>query len=107
MFYQDFSWKFHRTMDITARYAVFDVSDYYARIYAYENDIPGMFSIPAYSGQGNRYYLIFDWKPLRGLEFWIRIAQWRYPKEKTVGSGLDEIKGGVKTEVKAQIRYVF
>lgn len=105
LLYQDLVWKVNWKFDITMRYAIFDVTDYNARIYAFENDVLGFFSIPAYSDKGSRYYLVLNYKPSRNVEFWLRLAQWHYRHEKTVGSGLGEINGDTKTEVKFQVRF--
>jgi len=104
---QDVTWKLNPSFDLTMRYAVFDVSDYNARIYAFENDVLGFFSIPAYSGKGSRYYIILNVQPQKNLEFWLRFAQWHYLDQTTVGSGLSEISGNKKSEVKVQMKLTF
>ncbi|MFK7923613.1 MAG: ComEA family DNA-binding protein [Bacteroidia bacterium] len=104
LFYQDLSWKIGFKYKITARYALFDTDDFDSRIYAYENDILGFFSIPPYYRTGNRYYLIFNWKPTRKIEFWGRVAQSRFQDEQTVGSGLQAVNGPNQTEFKLQVR---
>ncbi|MEO0900070.1 MAG: helix-hairpin-helix domain-containing protein [Bacteroidota bacterium] len=124
LMYQDLIWKIGYKVKLTGRYALFDVSDYEARIYAYENDVLGFFSIPPYSGQGSRYYAIFNWKITRNLEFWARVAQSRFrnvcrlerdpfttesteSEECRIGSGLEEIRDRKRTEFKLQLRYKF
>jgi hypothetical protein len=104
LLYQDVSWRLGFKYRITARYALFDVPEYDARIYAYENDILGFFSIPPYYRKGNRYYLIFNWKPTRKIEFWARVAQSRFQDQRTIGSGLEQIAGPNRTEFKLQVR---
>ncbi|MCB0852634.1 MAG: hypothetical protein KDD63_10440, partial [Bacteroidetes bacterium] len=107
LFFQDLSWKFGFKYKLTGRYALFDASDYNARIYAYENDVLGFSSIPPYYHTGSRYYLIFNWKPIKKLEFWVRIAQTQLFKNQAFGSGLEEITGNSRTEVKVQGRIQF
>ncbi|MEL6673783.1 MAG: helix-hairpin-helix domain-containing protein [Bacteroidota bacterium] len=118
LLYQDVIWKAGYDWKVTARYAVFDAQDFDARIYAYENDILGFFSIPPYQGKGSRFYLILNWKASKQIEFWARVAQTRfqnvcgfYPlsgglsEERCfVGSGLSQIQGENRTEVKLQVR---
>lgn len=105
--YQDISWKLGWKWKVTARYAVFDVQDYDARIYAYENDILGFFNIPAYSGLGSRYYLMLNFKPVKGVEFWARFARTKMQYERTIGSGNEEIQGDTRSELKLQARFTF
>ena len=105
LLYQDLIWQIHQKVKVTGRYAIFDVPDYDSRIYAYENDVLGFFSIPAYSGKGSRYYFILNYKAVKGLEFWLRYAQTQLRETNTIGSGLSEIQGNTQTEVKFQVRY--
>lgn len=107
LLYQDLIWKFGFKFKVTGRIAIFDAPDYDARIYAYENDILGFFSIPPLSGVGSRYYLILNWKPVRGLEFWARVAQTRLHETSGIGSGLEAIEGNTRTELKLQMRLSF
>ena len=105
--YQDIVYQPGYKWKITGRYALFDAEDFDARIYAYENDILGFFSIPAYSGRGSRYYAILNFKPTRNIEFWLRWARSRFYNERIIGSGLNEIQGNQRTEVKVQMRLKF
>jgi hypothetical protein len=38
------------------RYAIFNCPDFDTRIYGYENDVQGAFSVPFYYGSGSRFY---------------------------------------------------
>ncbi|MCI4670418.1 MAG: helix-hairpin-helix domain-containing protein [Bacteroidia bacterium] len=124
--YQDLVWKIGYKLKLTGRYALFNAEDFDARIYAYENDVLGFFSIPAYSGQGSRYYGILNWKATRRLEFWFRVAQTRLRNVCTlardpftnepsadgsqlcqIGTGLNQINSDRRTEFKFQLRYKF
>lgn len=107
MLYQDLSWKIGYKWKLTGRYAIFDTPDYDTRVYAYENDVLGFSSIPPYYQTGSRYYVIVGWKPHKNLDLWTRVAQTRLWKTDTIGSGLDEISGPSKTEVKIQLRVKF
>lgn len=107
LIFQDLTYKIGYKLKLTGRYAIFNVEDYDARIYAYENDVLGFFSIPAYYRQGSRYYLIVNYKPTRNLEFWLRYARSKFPNENTLGSGLNEIQGSTQSEIKLQFRLKF
>ena len=89
-------------LTVNLRYAMFD-APYEARIYAYENDLLYSSSIPAYSGNGSRFYVMFKYKLAEKLDIRFRLSQFRYIDAETVGSGLDEIEGNKKTEVKLQL----
>lgn len=107
LLYQDLAWKPTFSWRFTARYAIFDAPDYDARIYAFENDVLGFFSIPAYYRTGSRYYLMVYRKLGRKWEFWGRIAQSRFQDLRSIGSGLEKIEGDRRTELKFQVRYRF
>lgn len=107
LLYQDLSWEIRQGIKFTGRYAIFDIQDYDARIYAYENEILGYFSIPGYYGKGTRYYGILQLSPNKTVDIWLRYSRTRLPGEKTQGSGLSEIQGETRSEVKAQVRFTF
>ncbi len=105
--YQDIVYKpLSGALSFTFRYALFD-TDYNTRIYAYENNVLYAYSIPAYFNRGTRTQLTVRYRIKKGIDLWLRWAQWHYNNVETIGSGLDEIQGKNKTEVKAQLRFVF
>jgi hypothetical protein len=89
------------------RLAYFNSPSYNSRLYAYEDDILYNFSFGMYNGIGFRYYLNIKYKLVKSLDIWLRCAQFRYQNVSSIGSGLDEINGSKKTEVKLQMRYQF
>ena len=80
---------------------------YNSRVYAYEDDVLYGFSFGLYNGHGYRTYYNLKYNLARQLNVWGRYAISWYPKEETVGSGLDLITGNKKSEAKLQIRYEF
>ncbi|MBX0292178.1 helix-hairpin-helix domain-containing protein [Hymenobacter sp. HSC-4F20] len=96
-----------RALRLSARYALFDTDDYDTRQYVYEQDVLYAFSVPALSGQGTRAYLLAQVEATRHLTLWLRYANTHYRHQRTIGSGLEEIQGAHRSEVKAQIRYRF
>lgn len=88
------------------RLQYFETDDYNSRIYAYENDILYGYSIPAFYDKGFRYYLNLNYDVNKNVSVWLRLAQTIYSNRSTVGSGLDEINGNRRTEVKFQIRWI-
>jgi len=107
LLYQDVSWQPVRWLSFTGRYLIFNTQDYNSRIYAYENNVLAAYSVPAFQGTGTRAYLIIEAAPLRWLDVWLRVAQTRYDREKTISSGLDEIQGNRRTEITLQTRLKF
>jgi hypothetical protein len=92
---------------------IFDTHDYDTRIYIYEPDLMYNFSLPAYFGRGLHYYLNLHKDFSRLIPYgskhfklsgWLKWSQTFYPGSVTIGSGLDEIAGNRKSEIKAQIQ---
>lgn len=100
---QDFNFEFWR-MRISSRFAIFDTDDYENRQYVYERDVLYGFSIPAYNGVGTRNYILIQYNHSRKLNFWVRYARFAYRGVDSIGSGLDEIEGNTRTELKLQMR---
>jgi hypothetical protein len=100
--YIEGTYKF-RKWQSNLRLHYFETNGYNSRIYAYENDVLYGFSIPAFFNKGFRYYLNFNYDISKRLTCWLRWAQTIYGDTESVGSGLDEIEGNKRTEVKVQL----
>ena len=108
LIYQDVIWKPVKfPFSLTTRYALFDTDTFDERIYAYENDILYAFSVPAYYYKGSRVYLLLNYKISKHFECWLRYSRSWFSNVNSLGSGLDEISGNTRSELKAQIRYKF
>lgn len=92
---------------LTGSYALFDTDDFDNRQYVYENDAWLSFSFPAYSGDGVRNYLLFEYNVSKNLTLWTRFATTRMRNENEIGSGLDTINGNTRNDVKFQARLRF
>jgi len=86
--------------------AIFDTDNNDARIYAYENDLLGVFSIPSYFYKGIRTYIMLKYD-VGNLDFWLRWDIFSYANRDTISSGLEEIQGSEKTTIKLQLKWRF
>jgi len=91
----------------SARYALFDTHGYTIRFYHYENNLLNTFLIPAYYNRGSRAYVNLRYRPSRNLTLEARLAQTFWSDRESVGSGLEQVAGPVRTEVGAQIKLRF
>lgn len=89
------------------RIAGFHTSSYNSRLYAYEDDVLYASSSGLYYGKGMRTYLNLKLRITRKLHGWLKYALSVYGGQERIGSGLDEIQGHQKSELKAQLRYQF
>lgn len=94
-------------VELTLRFALFETDSYDARIYAYENDLIGVFSIPPYSGRGIRWYGMARFTPLRRVDLWVRYGAWIFQDVQSISSGLQEIPGNMRSDIKVQMRWRF
>ncbi len=108
LLYQDI---IHRPLmspvELTLRFALFETDGWDSRLYAYENDLVGMFSIPPHYGRGIRWYGMIRSTPLRRVDVWLRYGAWIYRDQDSVGSGLQEISGNMRSDLRAQVRWRF
>lgn len=86
------------------RLQYFETDGYNSRLYAYENDVLYSYSIPAFFDRGFRYYLNLNYDLTRKITIWLRWAQTLYSDKKSIGSGLDEIEGNSRSELRLQVR---
>jgi len=119
LLYQDVIFKSNQfPISFTTRFAIFDVDDFDARIFAYENDLLYTFSIPAYSGKGTRFYLNARYRPHRNWTIEARyertflqrgnfFADGRLVTDDGFGSGNSFIEGNVRSAVDVQVIYDF
>ena len=89
------------------RLQYFETDGYDSRLYAYENDVLYSFSIPVFYDKGYRYYVNINYDVNKKMTFWFRWAQTIFKDKTTIGSGLDQIAGNRRTEVKLQMLYSF
>lgn len=107
LLYQDIRWLPAKRLQIDLRIAFFDSDSFDARVFMYENDLIYTLSVPAFSGQGQRTYILMRWAPMDILTFQAKYAATYYENVQTVGSGLNEVVGQRLREIRAQIQLRF
>ena len=94
-------------LSLSFRYSMFDTESYKSRIYSYEHDVLYAFSIPNYYGRGIRTYLNASWEISHNIDLWLKYAMSWYPERETISSGLNEIPGHKKSDLRMQVRLRF
>ena len=89
------------------RLALFETTDFDTRIYAYENDVLYGYSIPGFQNEGVRFYTNLRYNIKRGIDLWLKYAITKYNNLDVIGSGLEEIDGNQRSELKLQVRLQF
>ncbi|MGB5927319.1 MAG: helix-hairpin-helix domain-containing protein [Cyclobacteriaceae bacterium] len=90
---------------LSGRIALFDTDTFDNRLYLYEKDVWGTFTIPMYYGQGIRSFWLVRYKASRQLSIWARMGRFRYRDRETTGSGLNEVQGDKTTDFRLQLTY--
>jgi hypothetical protein len=96
-----------KNYSVGVRLQYFETDGYDSRLYAYENDVLYSYSIPVFYDKGFRYYFNLSYDLNKQTAIWLRWAQTVFQDKTTIGSGLDEIPGNKKTEIKLQLQYRF
>ncbi len=89
------------------RLLYFETDGYDSRIYTFENDVLYGYSIPVFFDKGYRWYLNANYDLSKRFSVWVKFSQTIYIDKSEFGSGLDLIKGNLKSEVKLQVMYSF
>lgn len=105
LMYQDINYKSMKSpVSFNLRYTLFDTDSYNSRLYAYQNDIMYVYSIPAHFYRGATVYFNCQYRLLKIMDIWMGYHLTMYDNRNTIGTGLDEIAGSNKSEIKMQVR---
>jgi len=108
LMYQDLIYKpIAKPYSFTARYAIFDINSFDARIYAFDNDILYEYYIPFYYNRGNRFYINTRFRLGRNYTWEFRIGRTYYDNLESISSGNNLINGNTMTEIKTQLKIKF
>lgn len=108
-FYKPFS----KSLTGNFRWQYFETNGFNSRVYAYESDLLYAVSVPFYYDKGWRYYINVSsrlpgfsrLKRKDGIETTVSLkwSQTIYPGKLNTGSGLDEVQGNKRSEIKLQV----
>ena len=100
---EDINYSLHQNLHFFGRIIFFRTNSYNSRLYAYENDLPGMMTIPALYGEGMRWYILIKYKTKFGINLSLKYSELYKPYERTLGSSYNEINGNLDNRVSLQI----
>lgn len=102
--YQDVRWQLLSWLRADTRLTLFDTESYDARLYAFENDLTGVFSIPALNGRGVRGYVLLTARPADGVTAQLKLASTFLRNVTRIGSGANEVLGQRVSDLGVQLR---
>jgi hypothetical protein len=104
LIFQDLRWQVLRDLRIDSRVTFFDSSDYASRVYQFENDLLYVMTNSMLNGTGSRFYILFKADLWNKTEVWFKYGQTIYQSEQEIGTGLNRIRGNMRSSVSIQVR---
>ena len=95
------------SLSVNMRLQYFESDGYNSRLYAYENDVLYYYAVPVFYNKGSRYYINARFKLNKYMSVWLKWGQLIYSNKDSVGSGLDEINGNKKSEIRVLLSATF
>lgn len=94
-------------LKVYAQTSMFTSEDHESRSYFYEYDMLGSFRIPAFSGYGQRSYLMGQLEVFGGLVVRIKVGVTEYLDRQVIGTGADSSVGARRWGGDAQVKWLF
>jgi len=108
LIFQDVVYDFpQQALKLYSRLSAFHTPSFDSRIYAYENDLLYNFSVPAYYGEGIRWYAMASLQPRENVKLWVKGSQTIFSDREKISSGNNEIEGNTRTDLKVQVQWRF
>ncbi len=85
----------------------YQTDSFFTRIYEYERDLPGVFSVGQYFGKGTKQFLYSRIQPVKNFNIYLKYSENYKPDEKFLSSGQNEIDGNLESRFSIQIDYAF
>ncbi len=89
LFYQDVDVPCFPFLQVRSRWIGFKTSGYESRIYEFENDLPGSFTIPFLYGKGIRWYIIAQLNIKKHITFNVKYRETRLKQYNNYGNSAD------------------
>jgi hypothetical protein len=93
LLFHEMNLKTKSRFQFTARWITFDTDSYDSRIYAFENDLPGVLTIKPLYAQGIRWFLLMRWQPIRSCTLSFKYSTTYHDSVTEWGTGNDQIEG--------------
>ena len=105
---QSIGYRFHKIpLQLDAGGAWFSTDDYASRISMYEKGLLYSFSIPSFYGNGERFTFNARYEWGKHIILQAKYALTHYRDREVISSGLEEIKGSMKSDLYMQVRLKF
>ncbi len=103
LIYQDIKMNPAPQLLLYLRAAFFKTDSYNSRVYEFESDAAGIITNSPLYGEGMKWYLLAKYRFEFGLALSIKYSELYKPKERTIGSGYNEINGSLDNTLYLQV----
>ena len=104
LIYQDIRLQARHNLQIDARITLFETDGFEPRLYHFENDLLYVFSSIMLFDQGQRMYILFNYRPAERIQIWLKAATTIYENRNSIGSGRNRIEGNTRSVIGVQVR---
>ncbi len=98
--YQQKNWRF------SSQFSFFDVPHYDNRFFFTEPDVLYGAGMAQLSGSGQRFALLVQYKQRR-FDLWLRYARLQQTDREQIGTGLDELPGNLRHQLRLQLQWKY
>ncbi len=107
LLFEDIQLRLNRNWTFSARWMTFHTGTYESRIYVYEQDVPGAFSLAPLYGKGNRRYILITCRPVESVRLSMRYEETYHDRAEEWSSGLNRIEGNLERKWTIQTELEF
>jgi len=104
---QEVNYKHFGAFSCSVRYAMFDTDCFDNRIYSYEKDMPGVFSMTSFYGKGSRFSLLVKYRISKSFNLQMKVGHSFYRDRQQVGTALEQVEGNQLTDIRSMITWKF
>jgi len=105
LLYQGLGMQIHPNLKLNTRFALFDTDGFESRIFAYEHDLLYSFSVPAFSGTGQRSYVLLRYTPTSTLTLETKYGITWHPDRQLQRTGSTAAENNRDREIRIQLRW--
>lgn len=107
LIFQDIRYTPSPNWTIDARITMFDTDDFNSRVFQFENDLLYVLSNTMLFDQGQRMYMVVNYRATDWLQIWAKAGTTVYENRNTISSGNAEILGNRRSDIGIQARILF
>ena len=105
LLYQNVNLKTNDRFDLEFRISYFKTDSYNSGVGEYENDLPGVLTIPIFYGEGVKWYALVTYKMWNTLQMSVKYSYLVREDVKKIGGGLDELPSNYDNRIGLQVDF--